>query len=123
MTFKLFHQPSPSSSFLPAPSPIAPSSYFSPRRSRSHTAAPQPQRLSSLLQQHNFDPLSAYIAPPRSETPRERTQRLKEEREAKKRTEGIDKFLKEEGARARRARDEEKQILLLGQAEAGKVSR
>ncbi|PWN20043.1 G-alpha-domain-containing protein [Microstroma glucosiphilum] len=120
MTFKLFHQASPSSSFLPAPSPIAPPSYFSPRR-RSHTAAPQPQRF-SLLQQNHFDPISFYLAPPRSETPREKTQRLKEEREAKKRSECIDKSLKEDGARARRARDEEKQILLLGQAEAGKTT-
>lgn len=64
------------------------------------------------------DPLSAAIAPPPDETPEERERRLRAEEEARRRSESIDRMLKE-GERAQRRKKTVK-VLLLGQSESGK---
>lgn len=68
------------------------------------------------------DPFTDFLRPPAGETEEERLQRMTIEAEAKKRSEEIDKALKEEASRAKVERSAEKTILLLGQAEAGKTT-
>lgn len=64
------------------------------------------------------DPLAAALQPPENESPEQRAQRLKDEEEAKKRSQKIDQML-QEGERQRRKRKVVK-VLLLGQSESGK---
>ena len=64
------------------------------------------------------DPLAAVLQPPPNETPAEREERYRQEQEAKKRSDNIDKMLRE-GERQRRKRKVVK-VLLLGQSESGK---
>lgn len=67
------------------------------------------------------DPLAQVLRPPRLETPQEQNARLRKEFMAKKRNEEIDNQLKESAARDKKERASQRLILLLGQAEAGKV--
>lgn len=64
------------------------------------------------------DPLAAALAPPPNEAPEERERRLNAEAEAKKRSDNIDKMLRE-GERQNRRKKVVK-VLLLGQSESGK---
>ena len=64
------------------------------------------------------DPLAAALLPPPGETQAEREGRIRAEEEAKKRSDNIDKMLRE-GERQRRKRKVVK-VLLLGQSESGK---
>lgn len=64
------------------------------------------------------DPLSAALLPPPNESPEERERRLSAEAEAKKRSDNIDKMLRE-GERQNRRKKVVK-VLLLGQSESGK---
>lgn len=64
------------------------------------------------------DPLSAALLPPPNESPEDREKRLKAEAEAKKRSDNIDRMLRE-GERQNRRKKVVK-VLLLGQSESGK---
>ena len=64
------------------------------------------------------DPLAAALLPPPDETPEERERRVKAEDEAKKRSDNIDKMLREGERQSRRKKSVK--VLLLGQSESGK---
>ncbi|KAI0694420.1 G-protein alpha subunit [Cytidiella melzeri] len=64
------------------------------------------------------DPLSAILQPPPNETQAEREDRLRQEQEAKKRSDNIDKMLRDSERRNRRHKTIK--VLLLGQSESGK---
>lgn len=64
------------------------------------------------------DPLSVALQPPPNESQLERENRLKAEQEAKKRSDNIDKMLRESDRRSRRRKTI--RVLLLGQSESGK---
>ncbi|PWN35088.1 G-alpha-domain-containing protein [Meira miltonrushii] len=68
------------------------------------------------------DPLSIALRPPNNETEEEKQERIQAEVAAKKRSDDIDKTIREEASRAKDDRTAEKTILLLGQAEAGKTT-
>lgn len=61
------------------------------------------------------DPFSRAMQPPSNETVVQRQARLKDEIVARKRSDQIDKQLKEEATRAKRERAYERTILLLGE--------
>jgi hypothetical protein len=62
------------------------------------------------------DPLQIFMRPPRNETITEKQARLSQEGIAKKRSDLIDKQLKEELARMKKERANERTILLLGRS-------
>ncbi|KAI0347879.1 G-alpha-domain-containing protein [Trametopsis cervina] len=64
------------------------------------------------------DPLSVFLQPPPDETQPEREARLRAEQEAKKRSDSIDKMLRDTERRNRRRKTIK--VLLLGQSESGK---
>ncbi|EED85236.1 candidate G-protein alpha subunit [Postia placenta Mad-698-R] len=64
------------------------------------------------------DPLAAALLPPPNETPEQRENRLREEEDAKKRSDRIDKMIKE--SERERRRKKVIKVLLLGQSESGK---
>lgn len=64
------------------------------------------------------DPLAFALQPPPNETQAQRDDRLKAEQEAKKRSDNIDKMLRESDRRNRRRKVIK--VLLLGQSESGK---
>ncbi|OSD01148.1 G-alpha-domain-containing protein [Trametes coccinea BRFM310] len=64
------------------------------------------------------DPLAAALLPPADETPDQREARLRQEEEAKKRSENIDRMLKHDEKSRRRKKTVK--VLLLGQSESGK---
>ncbi|KAL4250269.1 P-loop containing nucleoside triphosphate hydrolase [Abortiporus biennis] len=64
------------------------------------------------------DPLAVALLPPANETPEERERRLRAEEDAKKRSDNIDKMLKEGERRSRKKKVVK--VLLLGQSESGK---
>lgn len=68
------------------------------------------------------DPLSIVLKPPQDETEEEKQERIRYEIAAKKRSDEIDKHIREEANRTKDNRTAEKTILLLGQAEAGKTT-
>ncbi|PWN46182.1 G-alpha-domain-containing protein [Ceraceosorus guamensis] len=68
------------------------------------------------------DPLSRALRPPADESIAARSERQRKEASAKKRSEEIDKALKEEAIRNKRDRAGEQKMLLLGQAGAGKTT-
>lgn len=65
------------------------------------------------------DPLSRALAPPPDETPDDRTRRLREEAEARKRSDAIDEAIRAERAAMKKEKASTLKILLLGQAESG----
>ncbi|UZJ53210.1 hypothetical protein CBS101457_002530 [Exobasidium rhododendri] len=87
--------------------------------SRNESAAARRNRGMSIV---SNDPLQGFMRPPPGETSAEKQERLKKEDIAKKRSDLIDKQLKEEMVRLKRERANEKIILLLGQAGAGKTT-
>ena len=64
------------------------------------------------------DPLAAALQPPPNETPEQRQIRLQAEEDARKRSDRIDKMLKE--SHKAQQRKQVVKILLLGQSESGK---
>ncbi|KAI0658290.1 G-alpha-domain-containing protein [Cubamyces menziesii] len=64
------------------------------------------------------DPLAAALLPPANETPEQREARLRQEEEAKKRSENIDRLLRHDEKSRRRKKTVK--VLLLGQSESGK---
>lgn len=60
------------------------------------------------------DPLQNVMLPPRDETVAQKNDRIRSEALARKRSELIDKHLKEEMARTKKERANERTILLLG---------
>ena len=64
------------------------------------------------------DPLAAALQPPPNETPEQRQTRLQAEEDARRRSERIDKMLKE--SHKAQQRKQVVKILLLGQSESGK---
>lgn len=64
------------------------------------------------------DPLSRALQPPADESPAEREERIRAEREAKRVSDEIDEELRKERAAFRRKRPV--RVLLLGQSESGK---
>ncbi|KAI0370109.1 G-alpha-domain-containing protein [Pilatotrama ljubarskyi] len=64
------------------------------------------------------DPLANALLPPADETPEQREERLKQEEEAKKRSENIDRILRHDEKSRRRKKTVK--VLLLGQSESGK---
>ncbi|KAI0095144.1 guanine nucleotide binding protein, alpha subunit [Irpex rosettiformis] len=64
------------------------------------------------------DPLAAILQPPPNETPAEREERHKQEQEAKKRSDNIDRMIRETDRRNRKRKTVK--VLLLGQSESGK---
>lgn len=64
------------------------------------------------------DPLSVALQPPANESQAEREGRLRAEQEAKKRSDNIDKMLRDTDRRNRRRKVIK--VLLLGQSESGK---
>lgn len=77
--------------------------------------------MTTVFKPTDFDPLALALRPPPGETAYERAIRIDEENAAKKRNDEIDQQLKDDHARERRSREGQRTILLLGQAEAGKV--
>ncbi|CAO1631705.1 unnamed protein product [Sympodiomycopsis kandeliae] len=72
---------------------------------------------------HDYiDSLTWVSQPPNEESREERRERLLIEQSAKKRSDDIDKFLKEQAQEEEKAREDQRTILLLGQAEAGKTT-
>lgn len=91
-----------------------------PLRPRRRTAPSLP--LSPIRNKNDgIDSLTWVSQPPPDETKEDKKQRLINEQAAKKRSEDIDKFLREQASKAEKEREGQKTILLLGQAEAGKV--
>ena len=76
-------------------------------------AHPPPGRRRSIS-----DPLAAALLPPPNETQAEKEARLRAERDAKKRSDDIDKTLRESERQKRRRKVVK--VLLLGQSESGK---
>lgn len=72
----------------------------------------------STRRRSTSDPLAAALLPPPDESPEQRERRLRAEEEAKKRSDHIDRILRE-GEKERRRKKVIK-ILLLGQSESGK---
>lgn len=66
------------------------------------------------------DPLTMALIPPPDESPIEREQRLRAEQDARKVSDNIDILLSKERAEKRRVRQQEINVLLLGQSESGK---
>lgn len=64
------------------------------------------------------DPLAAALLPPPNESPEERERRLDAEAEAKKRSDNIDRMLRESERQSRKKKVVK--VLLLGQSESGK---
>lgn len=60
------------------------------------------------------DPLQGALRPPCGETEAQRQTRLRDEAGARRQSEKIDRYLKEEVARAKKERANERTILLLG---------
>ena len=67
------------------------------------------------------DPLTAVIAPPKDESDEQRAARQQQEDNAKKISDDIDKFLKQNGDAVAK-RGQLVRLLLLGQSESGKSS-
>lgn len=61
------------------------------------------------------DPFQKALLPPRNETAAEKMSRTHDEVEAKKRSDLIDAFIKEENSRRKKERASERTILLLGE--------
>jgi hypothetical protein len=66
------------------------------------------------------DPLTMALIPPPDESPIEREQRLRAEQDARKHSDNIDTMLRQERVDKRRIRQQEINVLLLGQSESGK---
>ncbi|KAH6916749.1 guanine nucleotide binding protein, alpha subunit [Coprinopsis sp. MPI-PUGE-AT-0042] len=66
------------------------------------------------------DPLTMALIPPPNESPIEREQRLRAEQDARKVSDNIDSMLRQERVDKRRVRQQEINVLLLGQSESGK---
>lgn len=66
------------------------------------------------------DPLTMALIPPPDESPIEREQRLRAEQDARKVSDNIDSMLRQERVDKRRVRQQEINVLLLGQSESGK---
>lgn len=64
------------------------------------------------------DPLARVLQPPPNETPAEREERLQQEQEAKKRSDNIDRMLRDADKQNRKRKAV--RVLLLGQSESGK---
>ena len=64
------------------------------------------------------DPLAVALQPPADESQQEREGRLRAEQEAKKRSDNIDKMLRD--AERRNRKQKQIKVLLLGQSESGK---
>lgn len=70
-----------------------------------------------------MDSLTWISQPPNGESKEAKKQRMLNEDAAKRKSDAIDKFLKEQASQEIREKDGQKTILLVGQAEAGKVRR
>jgi hypothetical protein len=96
---------------------------FSPRQSTTQMAKSKrhqpPQQPPSRRRTHS-DPLTAALQPPPDETPDQRQQRLYDEAEAKRVSDGIDEMIQSERNEKRKAWKNEVKVLLLGQSESGK---
>ena len=79
-----------------------------------HAAAAAQRPLGRALS----DPLTAALQPPANETQLERENRVRRELEAKKRSDSIDRALRDDDRRSRRRKVVK--VLLLGQSESGK---
>jgi hypothetical protein len=75
------------------------------------TTSLQSRRLSDIS---NNDPFTKIMRPPKNETTSQRQIRLKDEQLARKRSDQIDKLIKDESIQAQKDRRFEKTILLLG---------
>ena len=116
--------PAPSS--LPSPSPSFPR-HTPPLRARPPTpmrAGPSrstgPSQPDSRPHRGNpdHDPFAALLQPPPNETEEQRAERLRQEEEARKRSENIDRMLRHDEKSRRRKKTVK--VLLLGQSESGK---
>ncbi|KAJ2970799.1 hypothetical protein NUW54_g12649 [Trametes sanguinea] len=123
----LFPPPSLSPFPLPLPSCPLPASSLCPLATPSESALTamaqrsrtQPQNAYQHARRRSLsDPLAAALLPPADETPDQREARLRQEEEAKKRSENIDKMLKHDEKSRRRKKTVK--VLLLGQSESGK---
>ncbi|PIL31109.1 hypothetical protein GSI_05805 [Ganoderma sinense ZZ0214-1] len=76
---------------------------------------PDPRPLRGLS---DHDPFAALLQPPPNETEEQRTERLRQEEEARKRSENIDRMLRHDEKSRRRKKTVK--VLLLGQSESGK---
>ncbi|EMD31116.1 heterotrimeric G-protein alpha subunit [Gelatoporia subvermispora B] len=80
---------------------------------------PRPAQLAPPGRRRSIsDPLAAALLPPPNETPAERERRLQAEDDAKKRSEHIDRMIRENERRQRKKKVVK--VLLLGQSESGK---
>jgi guanine nucleotide-binding protein alpha-1 subunit len=70
------------------------------------------------VRRSSSDPLTAALQPPANESPDERDGRVRAEQEAKKRSDNIDRMLRDTERRNRRRKVIK--VLLLGQSESGK---
>lgn len=77
--------------------------------------APTPAHRRGASNVSSNDPFLGLLRPPSNETPVQRQIRLREEVVARKRSEQIDKHLKEEVARIKKERVNERTVLLLGE--------
>ncbi|KAI0779036.1 G-alpha-domain-containing protein [Trametes elegans] len=79
---------------------------------------PQPQPQPAPRRRSLSDPLGDWLRPPADETPEQRDARLKQEEEAKKHSDNIDRMLRHDEKSRRRKKTVK--VLLLGQSESGK---
>ncbi|KAI0640299.1 G-alpha-domain-containing protein [Trametes polyzona] len=78
----------------------------------------QSQNTPQARRRSSSDPFRAILQPPANETPQQREDRLKQEEEAKKRSDHIDRMLRHDEKSRRRKKTVK--VLLLGQSESGK---
>jgi len=72
----------------------------------------------SLVTTDREDPLSRALQPPADETPEQRQDRLRQEKEAKQRSDEIDAQLKQEAKVRSKRKDQLVRVLLLGESNA-----
>lgn len=82
----------------------------------------RPRRRSSKSPLSTADPFTLALQPPPTETPSEKTARLLAERQAKQRSDEIDRLLRQPPPTASAPRGSEYKMVLLGQAGAGKTT-